>query len=70
MRVIEKVGEDYNNQMNLYKQRKTSTIPKLEVLRWLLAAHKARVLSSFPDLDIGPDFESLSFTLEETTQRY
>ena len=69
MGVIQKVQVEYNNPLDLYKRNKRSGQPDLSVTRWLLAAHRARIVSSFPELDIVHDRKSMNFTLENITGR-
>lgn len=35
---------------------------------WLMAAHRARILSSFPEMGEHPAFKSMTFTLEQITK--
>ena len=64
---VTKVQEEYNNQMEAYNRGQRTTVLKVFVSRWLQAAYRARIVSWFPELDIGADSKSLVFTLEEIT---
>ena len=44
-------------------------LPKVNVSRWLMTTHKARILSSFPEMAIYQDLKSLEFTLDEIYQK-
>lgn len=70
VQVTEKVQKEYNSQMKTYNRRQGTTMPRVSVSRWLLAAHRARIVSSFPELDILHDCKSLKFALEEMIEGY
>ena len=70
MGVIQKVQVEYNNPLDLYKRNKRSGQPDLSVTRWLLAAHKATNVLSFPKVDILHDFKTRKFTLEEIMEAH
>lgn len=56
--------ERYHKPLDAFFVQVT-TMPRVSVLRWLQAAHRARIVSSFSELGELHDCKSLRFTLEE-----
>ena len=66
--VTRKIQEEFDKQMADYERGLRLIQPQVSVSKWLIAARRARILSSFPELSILPDFSGMKFTLDEVNE--
>ena len=66
--ITKEIQEVYDRQLYLFNAKQKAVKPVIAVHTWLMAARRARILSSFPELAIHEATKGLALTLKEAQE--